>query len=154
MTSESFQNWTSNQRKLISWLALPSDARSPHTQGELAKQLGVTDRTISNWKNVPGLKEAAAELAKEQVTGELPDVYGALLKKAKAGSFFHIRLCLEIAGHYVERKVMSGDEENPIRHEHEHRVDYSHLSDEELRVHIATLRKLSGTTEGAFPSRN
>lgn len=97
--SENFSQWTPNQLKLIRWLALPSEMRKPRTHAEFASSIGVTERTIFNWKDLAGLKEAAGKLASEQVVSDLADIYSALVKDAKKGNLGHIKLCLEAAGH-------------------------------------------------------
>lgn len=161
MASADCSKWSTNQLKFIAWLATPSDIRKPKSHEELAKQLGVSERTLFNWKKLPGLKEESAELARELVTGELPDIYGALIKKAKAGSYFHIKLALEIAGHYVERKIVGGDGEEPIRHEHHHEhegtLDLSVLSDSELDDYenlVSKLAEAENSLDGVFPNPN
>jgi len=70
----------------------------------LANQLGVTDRTLNNWKRKFDLSEEAARMAREAVTEHLPDIYAALIREAKRGNYRQIKLALEIAGHYVEKK--------------------------------------------------
>ena len=95
---------TPKQRAFLEWLALPKAARHPPTQGMLANQLGVTDRTLNNWKRKFDLSEKAARMAREAVTEHLPDIYAALIREAKSGKYRQIKLVLEMAGHYVEKK--------------------------------------------------
>jgi hypothetical protein len=102
------REWTPNQTKLIRWLARPESLREPRTHAELAKDLGVGERTLYRWKELPGLTSAVAELAREHLEDDLPEVYHALTKKAKRGSFQHIKLVLELAGHCSGRKEVPG----------------------------------------------
>lgn len=104
------KNWTSNQRKFMAWLAVPSKLREPATQGEFAKEIGVVDSTLSRWKKETGFGAEVGRLSRELVKDDLPDIFGALIGQAKAGSFQHIKLALEVAGeHTDEVNVNVGD---------------------------------------------
>ncbi len=96
------KEWSPKQRQLIGWLAVPEDLRDPPTQRELAKRLKVNEVTLSRWKQEPGLTREAATLAREMLADDLPDIYGALVRLAKAGSFQHIKLALEVAGEHTD----------------------------------------------------
>lgn len=74
--------------------------------------MGVTDRTLRNWKKkLPGFQEAVAQRARELLSNDLPEIYGALRREAAKGSFQHIRLAFEMAGEYTptERQEVSGE---------------------------------------------
>ena len=108
--SENVSEWTPNQQRFIQWLATPSELRERKTHAEIAEQIGVTERTLYRWKDLPGLTRAASRLSREMLSDELPEIFGALLKRAKAGSFPHIKLALEVAGeHTDEVNVNVGD---------------------------------------------
>lgn len=113
--SQTVTDWTPNQEKFIRWLATPEDLRERRTHADFAESIGVAERTLYRWKELPGLTRAAASLAREMLAGDLPEIYGALVKQAKAGSFQHIKLALEVAEHYVEKHEHSGSGGGPIR---------------------------------------
>jgi hypothetical protein len=113
--SNDVKNWTPNQLRLIEWLATPGDVRTPHTQGELAKEIGVKQETLSRWKSEPGLMETVGETARELLKKDLPEIYGALIREAKDGNFQHIKLALELSEHYVEKKQLTGPNNGPIQ---------------------------------------
>jgi hypothetical protein len=113
--STGVKDWTPNQLRLIAWLATPSDLREPRSQADLAAEMGVREETLSRWKRLDGLTGAAGELAREMVGRDLADIYGALVRAAKAGSFQHIKLALEVAEHYTEKREVSGPSGGPIQ---------------------------------------
>ena len=113
MSSER-KDWTPNQLAFIEWLATPTKLRNPQDQRAFAGYIGVREETLSRWKKLSGLTEEAGKLARASVKDELADVYGALLGQAKAGSFQHIKLALEVAEHYVEKREHSGPEGGPL----------------------------------------
>jgi hypothetical protein len=87
--SETSKNLTHKQRALVEWLALPKNQRHPHTQELFAEELNISEKTLRRWKKELGLDREAAELAREQVKDHLPDIYGALVREAKRGSYHH-----------------------------------------------------------------
>ncbi len=96
------KNWSANQRKFMVWLAVPSKMREPATQGEFAKVIGVVDSTLSRWKRETGFGADVGRLSRELLKDDLPDIFGALKREAKAGSFQHIKLALEVAGEHTD----------------------------------------------------
>lgn len=94
--------FTANQLRFIEWLASTKYERSPATVKHLADELGVTERTLYRWKQLPGFKEAVTQRARELLGDDLPEIYGALRREAMQGSFQHIKLALELSGEYVE----------------------------------------------------
>jgi len=94
--------FTANQLRFIEWLASTKYERSPVTVKHLADELGVTERTLYRWKQLPGFKEAVTQRARELLGDDLPEIYGALRREAMQGSFQHIKLALELSGEYVE----------------------------------------------------
>jgi len=65
------------------------------TQQEVAKQIGVTEQTICVWKRDSKFIELLLVAAREHLKQYLPDIYKTTVKKAKAGSYQHIKLILE-----------------------------------------------------------
>lgn len=74
--------WTPDQLVFQAWLALPSAARSPKQQQQLAKQLGHDPATLSDWKRLPGFQDAVYAMALDVVKGELAPILHAHAKRA------------------------------------------------------------------------
>lgn len=111
------KDWTSNQRKFMAWLAVPSAMRKPRFQSDFAKQIGVVESTLWRWKKEPGFAEEVARLSRALLKDDLPDIFGALISMAKAGSYQHIKLALEVAGeHTDEVNVNVGDARRELMH--------------------------------------
>jgi hypothetical protein len=100
--------FSSNQIAAIEWLATSKFDRHPPTQGLLADQLGVSLVTISRWKRKPEFNEAVTARARELLGSDLSEIYASLRREAIAGSFQHIKLALELAGEYTERRELTG----------------------------------------------
>lgn len=96
-------NWTIDQINFQRWLALPRRERKPKTMDALALQFSVGAVTLYRWKQLPGFVDEVRKLSREFLSDDLPDIYAALRKEAKAGSFQHIKLALELADGYVEK---------------------------------------------------
>ena len=101
--SENVQ-FSAKQRMFIEWLARTKFEREPATQGALAKEIGVNEKTISRWKKLPEIWEAVQKRANELLHEDLPEIKGALRREAMKGNFQHIKLALEITGEYVEKR--------------------------------------------------
>lgn len=108
--SERVQNWTANQLSFMYWLATPKFERKPHTQGEFAKTIKVTERTLSRWKKLEGFDAEVNRIARHNLKKHVPDVLGALAREAKAGSFQHLQLFLKIAEEYEESVNLNVDD--------------------------------------------
>ena len=90
--------------QFIAWLALPSSARKPRTQRELANQMGVDPATLSDWKLSPNLWEQVRQRVDEAVKEHHPDVIAAVVKSAKAGNVHAQKLYLEYVQQWSEGK--------------------------------------------------
>jgi transposase-like protein len=112
---ESARNLTANQEKFLAWLALPAAQRNPKTETEFAAELGVNPSTLWRWKKDHNLAARAAELARDMLKDDLPEIYAALKREAKGGTYQHIKLALEVSEHYVEKKQVGGDPDSPVR---------------------------------------
>lgn len=96
--------YSDKQLLYLDWLAISKYERKPATEQLLAKEIGVTDRTLRRWKNLPGFREAITQRAREFLNENLPEIYGALQREAIKGNFQHIRLALELTGEYAEKQ--------------------------------------------------
>ena len=105
-------HFTANQLAFIEWLAQTKYDRVPATQKLLADNLGINEKTLSRWKKLPEIREAAIQRAREFLGDDLPEIYGALRREAISGSFQHIKLSLELTGEYTDKiKVVSWQDE-------------------------------------------
>ncbi len=107
-------DWTDNQRKLIEWRACPRYERIPPTQEMLAASIGVDPATLTRWTKLPGFQDEVNILARQSIGAKLPEVYGALLRQAEAGSFEHIRLTLELSGDYVKQQKNFNEDKGEV----------------------------------------
>lgn len=105
-------HFSANQIAFIEWLAQTKYDRKPATQKLLADDLGINEKTLSRWKKLPEIRQAAIERAREFLGDDLPEIYGALRREAISGSFQHIKLSLELTGEYTDKvKVISWQDE-------------------------------------------
>ena len=89
---------TTEQIRVVAWLASPLGSREPNTQDELAGEIGVKAATISRWRERLNLDARASKEARKGLALHLPQVYEVLAEKAKAGSYPHMKLFLETTG--------------------------------------------------------
>ena len=87
----------------MDWQALPKDQRTPKTEQEFAKQIGVTDRTLRRWKQLPGFWNGVRDEARANLRSAIARIYNALIKEAEAGNFQHIKLALEMLNEHTDR---------------------------------------------------
>ena len=112
--------WSAKQLKLQELLANPFDKR---TLAEMAKEVGISERVLYKWKNIPGWQDCVFEIAKKWIGDGAPKVLRALYHKAKdTGDPVCVKLYLEIIGKYTQKTEMD------IR-----AGRLEELSDEELR---------------------
>lgn len=110
------KTWTPDQLTVQAWLALPSSARTPKTQQQLAKQLGHDPATLSDWKRIPGWHDAIYDLAMAHVLGDLVPVLHAQVVQAKKGSLTHAQWLFEVAGKWSPKQRLehSGNDGAPL----------------------------------------
>jgi hypothetical protein len=107
MMMSEFVRFSARQLKFIEWLANTKYDRKPATHELLAKEIGVTSRTLRRWKSKPELQEAVRNRTRELLGDDLPEIYGALRREAAKGSFQHIKLALEMLGEYTENQTVT-----------------------------------------------
>jgi hypothetical protein len=92
---------TTDQMRVVSWLATPEMEREPKTLEDLAAEIGVRSATILKWRTQK-LDALAAEESRMKIFEHLPEVYDVLAKEATDGSPEHMKLFLTVArGHDV-----------------------------------------------------
>lgn len=87
----------------MAWSALPSSERKPATEAEIAAEIGVDDRTLRRWKQLPGFWDGVRDEARANLKGSVGRIYNALIKEAETGSYQHIKLALEMLGEHTDR---------------------------------------------------
>jgi hypothetical protein len=97
-TPNNLNAWSAPQQHFIVWLALPKAERQPKTQKALATQLGMHEVTLSEWKRLPGLRDAVNALARDMVKDDVPDVLGVIRREAKKGNLPYVNMVLSMAG--------------------------------------------------------
>jgi hypothetical protein len=77
--------------KFIDWISLPSSDRFPKTQKDLAVELGITEDTLSAWKNRDGFWDEVRSNVKSFWKGKLGEVtqalYLGMLQRKSASEF-------------------------------------------------------------------
>lgn len=96
------KEWSPQQRQFLEWLALPKTQRKPGTQRALAKEFGVDEATLSDWKRLPGFMDEVNALARELVKHDIADVLGVVRKRARDGELAYVNMVLAMAGMSVD----------------------------------------------------
>jgi len=112
---EQYGVWTSAQWKAIEWFASPRYDRIPPTADMLADELGVDRVTLWRWKKKDEFQAEVNRLARKAIGIKLPELYGALVREAEAGSFQHLQLAFEMAGEYTKQQRNINEESGEIK---------------------------------------
>ena len=84
-------------------LAVELFARQPEMSvADVAIQVGVSPKTMSNWRQDPKFMDAVYERYMVEFGGELPAVLNAMIREAKSGNVQAGRLVLEDSGKLVK----------------------------------------------------
>jgi hypothetical protein len=90
--------WSAGQLQFQVWLALPPKERMPRTQKALAREIGVHETTLCEWKRLPGWGAAVYALAQAALDNDLVPILQAQAREAKRGSLQHAQWLFELAG--------------------------------------------------------
>lgn len=85
----------------IELMSLPK--RGGLTYKEIAEKVGISERQFHRWKDDPEFKMAVANRALENLYEEVPEVFNANLKRAKAGEVRSVELFYKLLGLLVDR---------------------------------------------------
>ncbi len=121
------KQWSKKQRAFMLFLALPKSERPHKTQRDFADSIDTNEVTLSNWKRLPNFADEVAQLSRDLVVDDVPDVLAAIRDHAKAGSIQHINLFLAMAG--LSNDVANANSQRVVTEKE--------LSDDEL-LRIAT----------------
>ena len=94
-------------QEFIIWMALPEPLRNPKTQRELAKNFGVGEDTLSEWKRRDGFWDEATKRRKEWGRERTPNVILGLYRKAvRDGNAAEVKLWLEYIEGYIGKQAI------------------------------------------------
>jgi hypothetical protein len=108
------KSWTPEQIRFIEWSALPKYERFPPSQEMLAEELNVDRKTLWRWTQIEEFTEAVNAMARVNMVKQLPSIYGALLRKADAGHYEHIKLVMEMTGEYIKQQKNINENEGQM----------------------------------------
>lgn len=156
------KGWPWRQAAYIAWASTPTDGRTPRTQDELARQLGLTsDRAISTWRRRnPAILETIAFLQSAPLWRHRADAFANLIQGMQAAGsdykfFNHLKLYLEMTGDYVPTSKYMAELRKKIS------TDPSELSDEEIEMlsaayeayEVKKAQDKAGEEDASSPSR-
>lgn len=85
--------------QFASWASLPRAQRTPKTQKEFARQIGVSQDTLADWKRHPQFWNVTRHFLSIWMQERVPDVLHGLYKNARAtGSAKEVEAFLRVAG--------------------------------------------------------
>lgn len=81
------------------WISTPIQFREPEFQKDFALQIGVSEDTLTDWKNHPKFWPLVQSLISVWIKEKVPDVVGGLYENVlKAGNAKEVELYLRLAG--------------------------------------------------------
>ncbi len=92
--------------RFAQWLVLPESKRQPKTQGELARELGVSRTTLSTWRRLPVIQAIVSDW-RNSYKAHFNEVVDAMLRQARRGNVPAARLLAEILGELAPTKIES-----------------------------------------------
>ena len=101
---------TPQQLVFAEWLAVPTTERQPRSQKELAKQLGVSQQSLCQWKEIPELWDVRDSLVTSAAKDLIPEAIKVL--KDRIADPEHKKLALDAAKDILDRWS------EPKRHAH------------------------------------
>ena len=98
MTKEPF---TAKQYKYIEILADPAEKRD---QKAIAKGLGVTRKTLYEWRKLEGFWEEVGKLVQDGTAQRMSRVWDKLMNQCERGNVQAMRLLFQLRGELVEKQ--------------------------------------------------
>lgn len=123
----------------IDWIVLPSKLRVPKTQKLFAKQIGVNQDTLTDWKKLNGFWNEVKQEQQHHFQEQVSDVLYGLTKRAKEGNPVAVKLFLQYFCGFSEKQTFKEEPSRELTKEQE----------EEL---TASLKRWKLMTGGAIPS--
>lgn len=114
-TSKSNLKHVFEYEQFILWVATPKQLRVPKTQHELARDFGVGEDTLSEWKNRFDFTKKVADKVKEFSKDKTTDVIHALYSRIlRNGDPAAVRLWLQYVEGWADKSSTGREEENPF----------------------------------------
>jgi hypothetical protein len=85
------------------------------TWEQVAKKLGISRRQLYNLRQSQTIQEPIRKYSRDMLITELPDVYKALVKKAKSGDCGAMKLFFEVIGNIDEQRVIESRRSNSFQ---------------------------------------
>lgn len=99
-------------QEFIHWIALPKKLRKPKTHKTLAKKIGVSQDTLTDWKKLNGFWQEVKCERDNYFREQTSEVLQGLYEKAKSGKASEVKLYLQYFEGFSEK---FGIEEPPRR---------------------------------------
>jgi hypothetical protein len=94
----------------IEWSALPDTEKEPRTHQEFAIKNGISNGTLTDWKNREGFWDEVKEKRKVWAKGRTSNVILGLYRRAlKAGTASEVKLWLQVFDDFVEHTKQTHD---------------------------------------------
>lgn len=110
-------------------------SKGAKTFEEVAQEVGVSTKTIFNYRQKPHIKKAVRELVLSNTGDHLPEVMDILMKQVRKGNMRSIELYTKLLGLQVEqqniRQTTTIETKSP----------YDNMSDEELEAELKRLEQ-------------
>lgn len=90
----------------IDWIAIPKVAREPKNYKDFAKQIGVNQDTLTDWKHLIGFWQEVQKEQKEYFKEETTEVLSGLLQRAKTGKAPEVKLFLQYFEGFSEKRTI------------------------------------------------
>ena len=97
----SLKELSPEEKKFIKYLSKPKSERK--TQRALAKELDVSEKTLTFWKKRKDIWDKVYDNTLDYLQQDLPDILHAISKKAKQGSIKHAEMVLELTGKILNK---------------------------------------------------
>lgn len=103
---------SNRQKKVAEMLINPDETRS---KTEILAEIGVPRRTFYNWMHDDRFVGYLSDELDCYTDGELPEVWGALIRRCKRGDTQAIKLFFELKNRYSPRVEVTGKDGGSIR---------------------------------------
>ena len=94
------QELNPTQLAFAEWLAFPTSTRIPKTQKEWAKQQGIWEGTLAEWKKIPELWEVRDSYFTTDMKEAIPEAGAVIIKQMKSDNS---KVALEAAKDILDR---------------------------------------------------
>ena len=100
------KQWSSKQLRVMEALGNPDDGR---TEGEIALDMKISQRTLTRWKRIKGFMDAVNDMLDAQKRHARPSVWKQTVRQAKGQSSRDRNLYMKAVGDIDDRSNVAGD---------------------------------------------